>query len=682
MLGFQDNEKEKRAAELAIANIELKFQNEEKEKRAAELAIANIELRFQNEEKEKRAAELAIANTELKFQNEEKEKRAAELAIANTELKFQNEEKEKRAAELAIANIELKFQNEEKEKRAAELTTANEFRIAATVFDSQEGMIVTDSNNIILRVNDALSAITGYSKEELIGQNPSLLGSDRQDKKFFTTVWELINITGKWDGEIWNCRKDGEVYPAQLNITAVKDADGIVTNYVSTLTDITASKAASEEIINLAFYDPLTKLPNRRLLYERLGHALVTSKRSSLRGALLFLDLDYFKTLNDTLGHDIGDLLLQQVATRLRANIRECDTVARLGGDEFVVLLEDLNRNVVEAAAETRKVTDKILIELNQPYLLNEISYRNTASIGATLFKGDELSIDELLKQADIAMYQSKIKGRNTLQFFDQMMQETINNRADMECDLRIAIEQKQFQLHYQIQVNGNGVALGAEALIRWPHPQRNMIQPNQFIPLAEETGLIILIGQWVLETACAQLKAWEKDPPTRNLSLSVNISAKQFHQADFVEKLKTMVSHHNINPHLLKLELTESILAEHIESLILNMGALKDFGISFELDDFGTGYSSLQYLKRLPLKQLKIDRTFIRDIAFDNSDRVIVKTIIAMAESLGLSVIAEGVETEVQRQFLENSGCLRYQGYLFGKPVPIDEFEILLKNR
>ena len=597
-------------------------------------------------------------------------------------LVFQDNEKEKHADELAIANIELKFQNEEKEKRAAELTTANEFRIAATVFDSQEGMIVTDSNNIILRVNDALSAITGYSKEELIGQNPSLLGSDRQDKKFFTTVWELINITGKWDGEIWNCRKDGEVYPAQLNITAVKDADGIVTNYVSTLTDITASKAASEEIINLAFYDPLTKLPNRRLLYERLGHALVTSKRSSLRGALLFLDLDYFKTLNDTLGHDIGDLLLQQVATRLRANIRECDTVARLGGDEFVVLLEDLNRNVVEAAAETRKVTDKILIELNQPYLLNEISYRNTASIGATLFKGDELSIDELLKQADIAMYQSKIKGRNTLQFFDQMMQETINNRADMECDLRIAIEQKQFQLHYQIQVNGNGVALGAEALIRWPHPQRNMIQPNQFIPLAEETGLIIPIGQWVLETACAQLKAWEKDPPTRNLSLSVNISAKQFHQADFVEKLKTMVLQHNINPHLLKLELTESILAEHIESLILNMGALKDFGISFELDDFGTGYSSLQYLKRLPLKQLKIDRTFIRDIAFDNSDRVIVKTIIAMAESLGLSVIAEGVETEVQRQFLENSGCLRYQGYLFGKPVPIDEFEILLKNR
>ncbi len=678
---FQNDEKEKRAAELAIANTELTFQNDEKEKRAAELAVANTELIFQNDEKEKRAAELAVANTELIFQNNEKEKRAAELAIANTELTFQNEEKEKRADELAVANTELIFQNNEKEKRVAELAIAREFRIAATVFDSQEGMLVTDNNNIILRVNEAFTSITGFNAEDAIGHNPKLMGSDRQDKEFFTEMWSIINSTGTWEGEIWNCRKNRDVYPAHLTITAVKDTDGIVTNFVSTFTDITARKATLEEIKNLAFYDPLTKLPNRRLLYERLGHALIISNRSGQRGSILFLDLDNFKTLNDTQGHDVGDLLLQQVAMRLSTCVREGDTVARIGGDEFVVLLEDLSMNAIEAATATRIIAEKIVTQLNQPYQLHETSYRSTASIGATLFKGHELSIDELLKQADIAMYQSKTKGRNTLRFFDQLMQEAINNRADIERDLSIALEQEQFQLHYQIQVDSDGMALGAEALIRWLHPQRNMIHPNQFISVAEECGLIIPIGHWVLNSACAQLKAWEKNPLTQNLSLSVNISAKQFHQVDFVDEIKAMVLQYAIKPNLLKLELTENILADNIEPLILNMGTLKDFGIQFELDDFGTGYSSLQYLKRLPLQQLKIDRSFVRDIAFDNSDRVIVKTIIAMADSLDLKVIAEGVETEVQRQFLESSGCMRYQGYLFSKPVPIDDFEVLLES-
>ena len=575
----------------------------------------------------------------------------------------------------------MKFQNEEKEKRAAELVIAREFRIAATVFDSQEGMLVTDNNNIILRVNEAFTSITGFNAEDAIGHNPKLIGSDRQDKEFFTEMWSIINSTGTWEGEIWNCRKNREVYPAHLTITAVKDTDGIVSNFVSTFTDITARKATLEEIKNLAFYDPLTKLPNRRLLYERLGHALIISNRSGQRGAILFLDLDNFKTLNDTQGHDVGDLLLQQVAIRLSACVREGDTVARIGGDEFVVLLEDLSMNAIEAATATRIIAEKIVTQLNQPYQLHETSYRSTASIGATLFKGHELSIDELLKQADIAMYQSKTKGRNTLRFFDQLMQEAINNRADIERDLSIALEQEQFQLHYQIQVDSDGMALGAEVLIRWLHPLRNMIHPNQFISIAEECGLIIPIGHWVLNSACAKLKAWEKNPLTQNLSLSVNISAKQFHQVDFVDEIKAMVLQYAIKPNLLKLELTENILADNIEPLILNMGTLKDFGIQFELDDFGTGYSSLQYLKRLPLQQLKIDRSFVRDIAFDNSDRVIVKTIIAMANSLDLNVIAEGVETEVQRQFLESSGCMRYQGYLFSKPVPIDDFEVLLES-
>ncbi len=622
-----------------------------------------------------------ISKKELAFQNNEKEKRAAELAIANTELIFQNDEKEKRAAELAVANTELIFQNNEKEKRAAELAIAREFRIAATVFDSQEGMLVTDNNNIILRVNEAFTSITGYNAEDAIGHNPKLIGSDRQGKEFFTEMWSIINSRGTWEGEIWNCRKNREVYPAHLTITAVKDTDGIVSNFVSTFTDITARKATLEEIKNLAFYDPLTKLPNRRLLYERLGHALIISNRSGQRGSILFLDLDNFKTLNDTQGHDVGDLLLQQVAMRLSTCVREGDTVARIGGDEFVVLLEDLSMNAIEAATATRIIAEKIVTQLNQPYQLHETSYRSTASIGATLFKGHELSIDELLKQADIAMYQSKTKGRNTLRFFDQLMQEAINNRADIERDLSIALEQEQFQLHYQIQVDSDGMALGAEVLIRWLHPLRNMIHPNQFISIAEECGLIIPIGHWVLNSACAQLKAWEKNPLTQNLSLSVNISAKQFHQVDFVDEIKAMVLQYAIKPNLLKLELTENIFADNIEPLILNMGTLKDFGIQFELDDFGTGYSSLQYLKRLPLQQLKIDRSFVRDIAFDNSDRVIVKTIIAMANSLDLNVIAEGVETEVQRQFLESSGCMRYQGYLFSKPVPIDDFEVLLES-
>src|SRR5450830_284990 len=675
-LVFQNEEKENRAAELVIADEELIFQNEEKESRAAELVIANKELIFQNEEKEQRAVELVIANKELIFQNEEKEKRAAELAIADEELVFQNEEKEKRAAELVIANKELVFQNEEKEKRAAELV------IAATAFESQEGILVTDANNVILRVNRAFTTITGYTAEEIVGKNPRLLRSGRHDAAFYAGMWKAINGTGEWAGEIWNRRKNGEVYPDRLTITAVKDANGKVTNYVANLTDISLSKAAAEEIQLLAFYDPLTQLPNRRLLVERIKHALAGSTRSGWIGALLFLDLDHFKTLNDTLGHDFGDLLLQNVATRLMECVREGDTVARMGGDEFVVLLEGLSEQAIEAAAQTKVIGDKILATLNQPYQLASHEHHSTPSIGATLFKGHLLGIEELLQQADIAMYQAKKAGRNTLRFFDQQMQDAINSRASIEIDLRKALEQQQFQLYYQIQVDDSGHPLGAEALIRWLHPERGLVLPYDFISLAEETGLILPIGQWVLETACAQLKAWERDEITSDLTISINVSAKQFHQADFVAQVQTAVQRHAINPMLLKLELTESMLLEHIEDTITTMNTLKEIGIRFELDDFGTGYSSLQYLKRLPLYQLKIDQSFVRDIAVNSSDQAIVHTIIAMANSLELNVIAEGVETEEQRQLLLSNGCHTYQGYLFGRPVPIEQFEALLKQR
>lgn len=555
----------------------------------------------------------------------------------------------------------------------------NELKIAAIAFESQEGMLVTDASGIILRVNRAFTKITGYSKEEVIGNTPHILNSGKHTPAFFTDMWQRLLQTGHWEGEIWNRRKNGEIFPEYLTISVVQDLNNTITNYVATFNDITISKAAEEEIKNLAFYDPLTQLPNRRLLIDRLTHALGTCARGRRQGALLFIDLDHFKTLNDTLGHGVGDLLLNQVAARLRLCVREGDTVARLGGDEFVVMLEDLSENPLEAAAHTETIGEKLLEALNQPYQLEARKYHSTASIGATLFNDLQSNIDELLKQADIAMYQAKTAGRNTLRFFDPKMQEAINARVILESELRKAIDQSEFQLHYQIQVNHLGQALGAEALIRWIHPEQGLISPIKFIPLAEETELIIPIGQWVIENACAQLKAWQQNPLTAKLMLSVNVSAKQFRQDDFVSKVHQAVHQSAIEPNTLKLELTESILLENIESTISTMHALKEIGVSFSLDDFGTGYSSLQYLKRLPLDQLKIDQSFVRDLVSDSSDRTIVRTIIAMAKNLNLEVIAEGVETYDQQQILLNNDCYIFQGYLFGKPLKLEQFEAQL---
>lgn len=556
-----------------------------------------------------------------------------------------------------------------------------ELRIAAIAFESQEGMLVTDANSIILRVNHAFTDISGYTANDVVGQTPHMLSSGRHDAIFYSTMWDSINSTGAWEGEIWNRRKNGEIYPGHLSITAVKGLDGTTTNYVATLTDITSKKAAAEEIQSLAFYDPLTKLPNRRLLLNRLTHALAACMRNGQRGALLFLDLDHFKTLNDTLGHDLGDLLLQQVAQRLIACLRESDTAARLGGDEFVVLFEDLSDQDVDSAAQAEAVGYKILAALSEPYQLVTHIYHSTSSIGITLFGNQQTGAEELLRQADIAMYQAKAAGRNGLRFFDPEMQEVINTRAAMESDLRTAIEEQQFQLYYQMQVDNTGQPLGAEVLIRWHHPERGLVSPDQFIPLAEETGLILPIGRWVLDMACAQLKIWQHDVLTQDLSIAVNVSAKQFRQKNFVEQVQATMLHHGINPDRLKLELTESMLLDNMEDIIIRMKVLNEVGIRFELDDFGTGYSSLQYLKNLPLYQLKIDQSFVHDIAINSSDQAIVCTIIAMAQSLGLKVIAEGVETENQRQFLMDNGCMHYQGYLFSKPVPIDAFEVLLRK-
>ncbi len=558
----------------------------------------------------------------------------------------------------------------------------NELRIAATAFESQEGILVTDANNIILRVNYALTMITGYSADELIGKNPSMLGSGRQDAGFYAAMWESILHTGMWKGEIWNRRKNGEVFPELLTITAVKDQGGTVSNYVATLTDISVTKAAANEIERLAFYDPLTGLPNRRLLLDRLNLALASSHRHGRMGALLFIDMDHFKILNDTLGHDKGDLLLQLVAERLGKCVSKSDTIARLGGDEFVVMLEDLRGQSFEAAEQTKCIGWNILASIDQPYQLNGHEFRCTASIGATLFDGYHHLTDELLIQADIAMYQAKTAGRNNLCFFDPQMQESINARVIMEADLRQAMAGKQFVLFYQPQVYHNGWIIGSEMLIRWAHPSRGLVSPVDFIPLAEETGLVLPIGQWVLETACAQIKSWEANGHTQYLQLAVNVSARQFRQADFVGQVCKAIHDHAINPHRLKLELTESLVLDDIDDTIVKMNALRDIGVHFSMDDFGTGYSSLSYLTKLPLEQLKIDQSFIHNIGIKPSDSVIVQTIIGMAKNLGIKVIAEGVETPEQRAFLEQHGCPIYQGYLYSKPLPLEEFELLLKHQ
>lgn len=445
--------------------------------------------------------------------------------------------------------------------------------------------------------------------------------------------------------------------------------------------DIARRKEAEDKIEHLAFYDPLTGLPNRRLMQDRLEHSFAASSRHKFHCALLFIDLDNFKTLNDTRGHNLGDSLLVVVASRLLSCVREGDSVARLGGDEFVIVLENLSEQPEQAAKMAESVGDKVLSVLNEPYVLNNESYHGTASIGVCLFRNQEITIDELLKRADAAMYQAKGSGRNTLRFYDPAMQAALEQRMQLENNLRRALSEHQFVLYYQPQVNQHSEIIGAEALIRWQDPEKGLIPPSQFIPVSEETGLIVQIGQWVLETACAQLKAWEANPLTSKLQLAINISARQFHQHNFIEQVLQTLIDQKINPSCLKLELTESVVLNHIDDAITKMHTLRDAGLCFSMDDFGTGYSSLSYLTQLPLSQLKIDQSFVRNVGVKRGDAVIIQTIIGMAKNLDMEVIAEGVEREDQRDFLKGHGCAFFQGYLFGKPMPIKAFESMIKK-
>ena len=553
--------------------------------------------------------------------------------------------------------------------------TEQNLRIAAAAFDSQEAMVITDAHSVMMQVNRAFTENTGYTTEELVGQTPRLLKSGRHDADFYRAMWESINSMGVWQGEIWNRHKDGTVSPKWLTISAVKDDNGVVINYVGSHYDITERKQAEEKINELAFFDQLTGLPNRTLLLDRLRQTM-TGSRDGSYGALLFVDLDNFKTLNDTLGHDMGDLLLKQVAQRLTSCVRAGDTVARLGGDEFVVVLSSLSKNKVDAAAQVETVGNTVLSTLNQMYPLKDVAYHSTASIGVTLFTGQQTAIDDLMKQADLAMYRSKAAGRNAVHFFEPAMEAAVMERAVLEGDLRRAIDEKQFLLHYQAQIAGEDCLTGAEVLVRWQHPQRGLVLPAEFIPLAEETGLILALGNWVLETACAQLAIWATRPEMAHLTVAVNVSAHQFHQHDFVDQVLAVLNITGADPQRLKLELTESLLVINVEKVIEKMFALKAKGVGFSLDDFGTGYSSLSYLKCLPLDQLKIDRSFIRDVLSDPHDAAIAKTIVALAKALGLGIIAEGVETESQLDFLVSVGCNAYQGYFFSRPLPLEGFE------
>ena len=561
-------------------------------------------------------------------------------------------------------------------KRIEQELAHQKAHLARVVNAMPDMVFLKDADGVYLSVNPVFERFAGRPERQIVGCNdfdlvaPAEAESFRKYDQRAMQAWQPLVYE-----ETLTFAEDGYQGQFETIKTPIRDLTGRVTGVLGVCRDITDRKRAEQEIERLAFFDALTGLPNRRLLLDRLQRSIAACQRTRNLGALLFIDLDNFKDLNDTLGHDMGDQLLAQVATRLVGSVREADTVARFGGDEFVVMLEALAPDLPEAATQAETVAEKLLASLNLPFELDGAQHYSTPSIGITLFGDERLSVDELLKRADLAMYQAKAAGRNTQRFFDPDMQAAVNARSNLEADLRQGLARGELLVHYQPVVDHQATLLGAEALVRWRHPQRGMISPGDFIPLAEQTGLILPLGQYVLQTACEQLQRWSQHPETAHLSISVNVSARQFRQPGFVAEVLQTLQNHQADPKKLKLELTESLLLGDIEDTIARMVQLKSEGVGFALDDFGTGYSSLSYLKRLPLDQVKIDQSFVRDVLSDPNDAAIVRTILALAKSLDLEVVAEGVETTGQLGFLRLHGCEGFQGYLFGRPVPIDVF-------
>jgi diguanylate cyclase (GGDEF)-like protein/PAS domain S-box-containing protein len=554
--------------------------------------------------------------------------------------------------------------------------TADELKLAGHVFDSSaEGIIITDSEQHILKVNRAFSEISGYSPEEIIGQTPRLLSSGRHDRYFYRSMWHELSVHGRWQGEIWNRRKSGDVFPEWLAISCVHNESGDITHYVGMLIDISERKLAEDYILHLAQHDALTELPNRLLFIDRLRQSFSRAKMERTKVALLFMDIDRFKTINDSLGHHVGDQLLQEVARRLKRCIEGVNTIARLGGDEFVIVLEH-----VTLIQEVGHVASRIINAMKEPVIVGEHTLGITVSIGIGIYPEDGSDVIGLMKSADAAMYHAKEMGRNNYQFFTSEMNARIGEQVLLETHLRRALENGELSLHYQPQVHlESGRINGVEALLRWTNTELGTVSPSQFIPVAEESGMIIPIGNWMLRSVCEQMRRWE-DEGIRGVRVAVNLSALQFRQADFVRSLETLVAEMGIWPEKLELEITESTLMESAENTIDNLNRLRQHGFKIAIDDFGTGYSSLSYLKRFPIDRLKIDQSFVRDLDSDPDDAAIVSAIIAMAHSLDLDIVAEGVEKEAHRDFLLGLNCYEAQGFLYSRPLPPDEVVALLR--
>jgi diguanylate cyclase (GGDEF)-like protein/PAS domain S-box-containing protein len=570
-----------------------------------------------------------------------------------------------------IRNIEtaLIYAKEENIKALEEL------RLYANAFEySGEAMVITNQNNHIINVNSAFSKLTGYHLNELTGKDPKILSSGKTPKETFEKMWLALKKDGFWQGELWDRKKNGAIYPKWISISALKDSRGVAQHYIASFTDITDRKNSEERIEHLAHHDILTGLYNRFSLGERLAQLLLSAKRDQKHLAVLFIDLDKFKNVNDTFGHMIGDKLLVNVALRIKRSVRESDIPVRNGGDEFVVVISDIKRTEYIGY-----IAEKIMKEISLPYLIDAHKITITPSMGISLFPEDGTTEAELLKNADVAMYHAKELGRNNFQLFSQDMLQKIQQRLSIEHELIEALQQEQLELYYQPQVSTDQQTITAlEALVRWNHPQRGMIHPSTFITVAEEAGLIHQLGTWVLNEACRQLSVW-KETGIDSIRVAVNLSTMQLQSEKLIELIQSTMQTHNIAGNELELEITESSAMQDPELAVSQLNALRELGVSLAIDDFGTGHSSLAYIKRLPIQVLKLDRTFVKDIGIDDNDTEICAATLALAHNLNLKVVAEGVETEQQRDFLVNHECDYLQGYLFSKPLSADKAQALL---